>query len=154
MHNAYFHFAEPKNEPVLSYAPGTPEREALKKALKELKSKQRDIPMYIGGKEVHSGAKQEIRPPHETAHLLGHFHVGDESHVNQAIEAALHAREKWAATPWEQRAGIFLKAAELLAILGIAVGGVFVALWNVEKQSKQGVEQELQNVKVRGWICC
>ncbi len=115
MNNAYFDFAEPKNEPVLSYAPGSPERKSLYKTLAEMKSKQRDIPMYINGQEVRSGKKVEIRPPHETAHLLGHFHVADEQHVHDAIDAALSARESWAATSWEHRAAIFQKAAELLA---------------------------------------
>jgi 1-pyrroline-5-carboxylate dehydrogenase len=115
MHNGYFHFQEPKNEPVLSYAPGSHERKALKKAIADMKGKMRDIPMYINGKEVRSGDKKEIRPPHEINHLLGHFHAGDASHVEQAIEAALAAREAWAATSWEHRASIFMKAAELLA---------------------------------------
>lgn len=115
MHNAYFHYGLPKNEPVRSYAPGSRDREELKKALQELKSMQRDIPMYIQGKEVRSGQKVEIRPPHETDHLLGHFHLADESHVHQAIQAALDAREAWANMAWEHRAAIFLKAADLLA---------------------------------------
>ncbi len=115
MNNAYFDFAEPKNEPVLGYAPGSHERKALYKTLAEMKSKQRDIPMYINGQEVRTGKKVEIRPPHETAHLLGHFHVADEQHVHDAIDAALCARESWAATSWEHRAAIFQKAAELLA---------------------------------------
>ncbi len=115
MNNAYFDFAEPKNEPVLSYAPGSPERKSLYKTLADMKSKQRDIPMYINGQEVRTGKKVEIRPPHETAHLLGHFHVADEQHVHDAIDAALSARESWAATRWEHRAAIFQKAAELLA---------------------------------------
>src|ERR1700749_3909366 len=101
MNNAYFDFAEPKNETVLSYAPGSHERKALYKALAEMKSRQRDIPMYIGGKKVHSDNKKEIRPPHETSHLLGHFHASDEQHVNDAIDAALLVREKWAANSWE-----------------------------------------------------
>src|SRR6185312_13092112 len=115
MNNAYFDFAEPKNEPVLTYAPHSPERKALQKAIADLKSRQRDIPMYIDGKEVRSGNKKEIRPPHETAHLLGHFHASAEEHVHMAIDAALAARQKWAATSWEHRAAIFMKAAELLA---------------------------------------
>ena len=115
MNNTYFDFAEPKNEPVLSYAPGSHERKALYKALAEMKSHPRDIPMYINGEEVRSGKKKEIRPPHETAHLLGHFHASDEQHVHDAIDAALTARESWAATSWEHRASIFMKAAELLA---------------------------------------
>jgi 1-pyrroline-5-carboxylate dehydrogenase len=115
MHNAYFTFAEPKNEPVLSYAPGSPEAKALQVALQDLKSQQRDIPAWIGGQEVRSGQKIEIRPPHETAHLLGHFHQSDEQQVKDAIEAALQARKAWGEMPWEHRAGIFLKAADLLA---------------------------------------
>jgi len=115
MNNAYFDFAEPKNEPVLSYAPGSPERKSLYKTLADMKSKQRDIPMYINGQEIRTGKKVEIRPPHETAHLLGHFHMADEQHVHDAIDAALSARESWAATSWEHRAAIFQKAAELLA---------------------------------------
>lgn len=115
MHNGYFYFHEPKNEPVLGYAPGSPERKALKQALKDLKSTVHDIPMYINGETVRSGKTQEIRPPHETAHLLANFHVSDETHINKAIQSALAAREQWAATPWEHRAAIFMKAAELLA---------------------------------------
>jgi 1-pyrroline-5-carboxylate dehydrogenase len=115
MNNAYFDFAEPKNEPVLTYGPGTPERKALRKALEELKSEVRDIPMYIDGQEVRSGDKKEIRPPHEISHLLGHFHASTEQHVHDAIDSALKARESWAATSWEHRAAIFMKAADLLA---------------------------------------
>lgn len=115
MHNAYFQFAEPKNEPVLNYAAGSSERASLKAALAELKAQKRDIPMYIGGKEVRSKDKKEIRPPHETAHLLGYFSAGDKTHVKKAIDAALTARTEWANMPWEHRAGIFLKAADLLA---------------------------------------
>ncbi len=115
MHNAYFQFEQPKNEPVLSYGPGTNERKALKKALADLKAEVRDIPMYINGQEVRSGDKKEIRPPHETAHLLGHFHAGTGEHVKQAIDAAMAARQSWSTMAWEHRAAIFLKAAELLA---------------------------------------
>jgi 1-pyrroline-5-carboxylate dehydrogenase len=115
MHNAYFHYNEPKNEPVLNYAPKSVERIALQKAIADLKSQTRDIPMYINGKEVRTGDKKEIRPPHETGHLLGYFHAGDASHVTQAIDAALAARKQWADTTWEHRAAIFMKAAELLA---------------------------------------
>ncbi len=115
MHNAYFHFAAPANEPVYSYAPGSPERDALKKQLAAFKAQEFDIPMYIGDKEVRTGKTIDIRPPHEIKHKLGHFHEGDASHVKDAIAAALQARAKWADTPWEQRAAVFLKAAELLA---------------------------------------
>ena len=110
-----FQYPAPVNEPVLTYAPGTKERELLKKTLKELKSTEHDIPMYIGDKEVRSGKKIALRPPHETAHTIGFFHEGDEGHVQQAIDAALHAKAKWAVLPWEDRAAIFLKAADLIA---------------------------------------
>jgi 1-pyrroline-5-carboxylate dehydrogenase len=111
----YFSYPAPVNEPVLNYAPGSKERENLKNALQELKSKEHDIPMYIGGNEVRTGKKIALRPPHEIAHTLGYFHEGDESHVTQAIDAALAAKANWAALSWENRAAIFLKAADLLA---------------------------------------
>jgi 1-pyrroline-5-carboxylate dehydrogenase len=111
----YFHYPAPANEPVLNYSPGSKEKTALKKALQELKSTEHDIPMFIGNKEVRTGKKIVLRPPHEIAHTLGYFHEGDESHVQQAIDAALAAKEQWAAISWENRAGIFLKAADLLA---------------------------------------
>lgn len=111
----YFSYPMPVNEPVLSYLPGSAERAALKQALTTAKKKQLDIPMYIAGKAVKTGNKIAIHPPHEIAHTLGHFHAGEEKHVNQAIDAALKARESWAAMSWENRAHIFLKAADLLA---------------------------------------
>jgi len=110
-----FSYPMPVNEPVLSYAPGSPERANLKKALADLKKQTLDIPMFIGGKAVKTGKKQAIHPPHETSHTLGYFHAGEEKHVKQAIDAALKAREDWAAMSWESRAHIFLKAADLLA---------------------------------------
>jgi len=115
MNNAYFDYAMPKNETVLSYAPHSAERKALQHALKEMKAQVCDIPMYINGKEIRTGKIKEVRPPHETGHLLGHFHASGPEHVHQAIDAALAARESWAAMGWEHRAGIFLKAADLLA---------------------------------------
>jgi len=110
-----FNYPAPHNEPVLSYAPGTSERETLIKALQELKSTEHDIPMYIGSKEVRTGKKAPLRPPHETSHVLGYFHKGDETHAREAIDAALKARAAWASLPWEDRAAIFLKAADLLS---------------------------------------
>lgn len=115
MNPGYFAYPLPQNEPVLNYAPGSKEKELLKKTIKELKGKQADIPMYIGGKEVRTGKVSEIRPPHETSHLLAKVHEGDESHIRQAIDAALAARESWSALSWENRANIFLKAADLIA---------------------------------------
>jgi 1-pyrroline-5-carboxylate dehydrogenase len=113
--SGFFKAPTPVNEPVKSYAPGSPERAELKQALQDLKSRQADIPMYIGGQEVRTGNKKPLNPPHEHQHVLGYFHEGDASHVQQAIDAALGARQAWAQMPWESRAAIFLKAAELLA---------------------------------------
>ena len=110
-----FHYPLPTNEPVLSYAPGSKEKELLKKALAELKSQTIDVPMYIGGDEVRTGKLVPMHPPHERNHLLGNFHAGDASHVKKAIAAALKAKDKWASMSWENRANIFLKAADLLA---------------------------------------
>ena len=110
-----FYFPKPINEPVLSYAPGSAERKLLQETLKELKSKKIDVPMYIGADEVRTGNKVSIHPPHERAHVLGHFHSGDQGHVKKAINAALRAKDKWANMSWENRANIFLKAADLLA---------------------------------------
>ncbi|MDI1353391.1 MAG: L-glutamate gamma-semialdehyde dehydrogenase [bacterium] len=103
------------NEPIKNYAPGSPERIELQAMLKELRSKELDAPMFIGGKEVRSENKMRMAPPHDHKHTLGYFHKSDKNHVKQAIDAALAAKEKWANLAWEHRAGIFLKAAELLA---------------------------------------
>jgi 1-pyrroline-5-carboxylate dehydrogenase len=115
MQLGYFDYPTPANEPVLSYAPGTPEKLALKKALASLKSKTMDIPMYINGKAIRTGNKIAIHPPHEIKHTLGHFHMGTKKHVDQAITSALKVRNAWADMSWESRAHIFLKAADLLA---------------------------------------
>ena len=104
-----------KNEPILSYAPGTVERVALKQKLAELNNGEVDIPMIIDGKEVRTNDKRDIRPPHNHQHLLGHYHQGDNSHVQMAIDAALRAKPVWEAMNWESRAAIFLKAADLIA---------------------------------------
>ncbi|WP_132055460.1 L-glutamate gamma-semialdehyde dehydrogenase [Pseudocnuella soli] len=111
----YFYYPLPTNEPVLGYAPGSAERKALQKTIAQLKSEQVDIPMFIGGEEVRTGNKVSMHPPHEKAHTLGHYHAGDESHVRQAIDAALAAKDAWAAMSWEARANIFLRAADLIA---------------------------------------
>lgn len=115
MNNGYFYFKEPVNEPVRGYAPGSDDAQKLKAALEGLRAQELDIPMYIGGKEVRSNNTKDIYPPHDLQHKLGRFHAGDKSHVEQAIDAALSAKEAWAATSWEHRAAVFLKAAELLA---------------------------------------
>jgi 1-pyrroline-5-carboxylate dehydrogenase len=110
-----FYFPQPANEPVLNYAPGSNERAALKNAIKELKSEKIDVPMYIGAEEVRTGNTIEMRPPHQRKHLLGQFHVGEAKHVTKAINAALKVKDKWANMSWENRANIFLKAADLLS---------------------------------------
>jgi 1-pyrroline-5-carboxylate dehydrogenase len=115
MPKGIYHIPYPVNEPVKSYAPGSPEKIALKKVLREARATQRDIPMYIGSEEVRTGKKISMSPPHDHQHILGQFHYGDASHVEQAINAALGAKEAWANLPWEHRASIFLKAADLLA---------------------------------------
>lgn len=110
-----FLIPKPNNEPIFSYAPGSPERSTLKQTLEEFRNIEKDIPMYIGGEEVRTGNKIKMSPPHDHKHLLGYFHEGDESHVQQAVNAALEAKDAWASLSWEHRASIFLKAAELLA---------------------------------------
>jgi 1-pyrroline-5-carboxylate dehydrogenase len=115
MSTGFFNIPVPKNEPVLSYAPGSKERAALKKALEEARAQVLDIPMYIGAEEVRSGNKKPLNPPHDHQHVLGYFHEGDKQHVTQAINAAMAAKELWAGLSWENRASIFLKAADLLA---------------------------------------
>src|SRR5438552_7496583 len=111
----YFSYPMPVNETVLSYAPGSTERELLRTVLEKLKTEELDIPMYIGSKEVRTNKKLPIHPPHEIKHILGYYHAGNEKHVQQAIDAALIAKESWANTSWENRANIFLKAADLIA---------------------------------------
>jgi len=113
--NGFFKVPVPVNEPILNYAPGSAERIDLKAALASARGKQMDIPMYIGGEEVRTGKTKRLAPPHDHQHTLGHFHIGDASHVKVAIDAALAAKTNWENLPWEQRAAIFLKAADLIA---------------------------------------
>jgi len=115
MANAFFEAPLPINEPVLNYGPGSPEKEAVKAALAELKSKETIVPMTIGGKKVLTGERIAIHPPHDLQHTLGYYCKGDAGHVRQAIEAALKAKKEWENMPWQERAAIFLKAADLLA---------------------------------------
>ncbi len=105
----------PENEPILSYAPGSPERKAMEEAIREVYSKEVDIPMVIGGKEIRTGKKVAITPPHDHAKVLGYYYQGGEEEVRMAIEAALKARKEWAAMSWEHRASIFLKMGDLVA---------------------------------------
>jgi 1-pyrroline-5-carboxylate dehydrogenase len=115
MLKGFFNTPIPQNEPVLNYGPRSVERFALKAALAEGRSKVTDIPMYIGDKLVRTGKTAQIRPPHDHQHLLATYHEGDASHVHAAIDAALAAKAGWENLPWEERAAIFLKAADLLS---------------------------------------
>jgi 1-pyrroline-5-carboxylate dehydrogenase len=115
MPKGFYHVPIPRNEAVLSYGPGSEERKLLKQALEKARGEVLDIPMYIGGDEVRTGRKNKLSPPHDHQHVLGYYHEGDRSHVEQAIQAALNARELWVSMGWEHRASIFLKAADLLA---------------------------------------
>lgn len=104
-----------KNEPVLNYSPGSKEKIEVKKALAELKSKELDIPMIINGQAVRSENKIRIHPPHEIKHTLGHYYKGGAKEVQMAIDAAMAAKDSWENMPWQERAAIFLKAADLIA---------------------------------------
>ena len=130
------------NEPVLSYAPGSPERAELKSALNEMRGVAPELPMWIGSERVETGNLVDLTVPHDSSHVLARYHEGDASHVTQAIDAALAAREEWGRTPWEDRAAIFLKAAELIA-------GPYRARVNAATmlgQSKNAFQAEIDSV--------
>ncbi|TPW18841.1 MAG: 1-pyrroline-5-carboxylate dehydrogenase [Elusimicrobia bacterium] len=115
MNNSLARIPMPQNETILSYAPGSHEREALKATLKQMGSTVTDIPMFIGGEEVRTGKYGDCRPPHDHQRLIGRYHMGTRKHAADAVRAALKARRSWAATPFHERAAVFLRAAELLA---------------------------------------
>lgn len=115
MSTGFYKVPSAVNEPVLDYAPGSPERESLKKAIEQMRSVLIDAPMIIDGKPVHTDKKGRMAPPHDHKHTLGHYSIGNSTHVKQAIDAALKAKAGWAAMNWEHRLAIFLKAADLLA---------------------------------------
>ncbi|RME96222.1 MAG: L-glutamate gamma-semialdehyde dehydrogenase [Bacteroidetes bacterium] len=115
MSNAFFHVPQPKNEPILEYRPGSAERAELQAALAAYKAEAQDIPMYINGEWVRTNNKVSLHPPHEHQHVLGYFHKGESRHVKEAIEAALGAQAAWERMDWQDRAAIFLKAADLIS---------------------------------------
>jgi len=115
MSNAFFKVPPAKNEPILGYKPGSPEKAELKKAIKKMMGEKKDIPMHIGGKEVRTKKTVTLSPPHNHKHIIGQYHKGDASHVKLAIDAALKAKHDWANLPWEQRASVFLRAADLMS---------------------------------------
>jgi len=115
MLKGFFNVPTPVNEPIFGYAPGSKERELLEAALAEARAKVGDIPMYIGGKPVHTDKKGKVTPPHDHQHILAQYSIGNKTHVQQAIDAALAAKAKWENLAWEQRASIFLKIADLIS---------------------------------------
>ncbi|GGD44890.1 L-glutamate gamma-semialdehyde dehydrogenase [Muriicola marianensis] len=115
MGKGFFQVPVAYNEPIKSYAPGTPEREAVLKQYKAYYNGNVDIPLYIGSKEIRTGNTRPLSPPHDHKHKVGQYHLAEKKHVTEAIETALNARAAWAALTWEQRAAIFLKAAELVS---------------------------------------
>ncbi len=115
MGKGFFNVPIAVNEPVKTYAPGSPEREEVLKAYKDMYNSKMDVGMYINGKEVKTGNTRTMSPPHDHQHIVGTYHLAEKSHIEEAISTALEARKEWSQMPWEQRAGIFLKAAELIA---------------------------------------
>ena len=115
MGKGFFHVPAAVNEPVKSYAPGSTEREAVLKQYDEFFNSTVDVPLYIGSEEIKTGNTKPLSPPHDHQHIVGKYHLAEKSHVEKAIANNLEARKKWAALNWEQRAAIFLKAADLIA---------------------------------------
>ena len=115
MPKGFFHVPKAVNEPVKSYAPNSPEKAAVLAAYKKMWSETIDVPNYIGNEEIRTGNTKNMTAPHDHQHIVGTYHLAEKSHVERAIATALEARNKWANMPWEHRAAIFLKAAELIA---------------------------------------
>lgn len=115
MSKGFFNVPKAANEPVKSYAPGTPEREQVLAAYKKMWNETVDVPLYIGKEEIRTGNTRNLTAPHDHQHVVGTYHLAEKEHVEKAIATALEARKKWANTSWESRAAIFLKAAELVA---------------------------------------
>jgi len=115
MPKGFYNVPKAVNEPVKSYAPNSPEKAAVLAAYRELWNAKTEIPLYIGSEQIMTGDVRTMTPPHDHKHVLGHYHRAQKSHVENAISSALEARKQWASLPWEHRAAIFLKAAELIA---------------------------------------
>lgn len=115
MGKGFFEVPIAVNEPVKTYAPGSPERKEVSEMYKKMYDSKVEVPLYINGEEIKTGDTATMNPPHDHQHSLGTYHRATKEHVNQAIDGALEARKKWAAMPWQQRAAIFLRAAELIA---------------------------------------
>lgn len=115
MGKGFFKVPVAVNEPIKSYAPGTPEREEVLKQYKAYYNSTVEVPLYIGSEEIKTGNTRPMSPPHEHQHIVGHYHTAEKKHIEKAIANCLEARKKWADLVWEQRAAIFLKAADLIA---------------------------------------
>ncbi len=115
MPKGFYHVPKAVNEPVKSYAPNSPEKAAVLVAYKKMWNETIDVPNYIGSEEIRTGNTRNMTAPHDHQHVVGTYHLAEKKHVEKAIAAALEARKKWANIAWEQRAAIFLKAAELIA---------------------------------------
>jgi len=115
MSKGFYHVPKAVNEPVKSYAPNSPEKAAVLAAYKKMWNETIDVPMYIGSEQVRTGTTQTMSAPHDHQHIVGTYHIAEKKHIESAIAAALEARKTWSQMPWEHRAAIFLKAAELIA---------------------------------------
>lgn len=115
MGKGFFNVPIAVNEPVKSYAPGSPERDAVLEAYKNMFNSKIDVPLYINGENIKTGNTRTMSPPHDHQHIVGTYHLAEQKNIDNAISTALEARKSWSKIPWEQRAGIFLKAAELIA---------------------------------------
>ncbi|WP_396144228.1 L-glutamate gamma-semialdehyde dehydrogenase [Flavobacterium sp.] len=115
MPKGFFHVPKAVNEPVKSYAPNSPEKAAVLAAYKKMWNETIDVPMYIGSEQIKTGNTRTMSAPHDHQHIVGTYHLAEKSHIEKAIASALEARKKWSQMPWEHRAAIFLKAAELIA---------------------------------------
>ncbi len=115
MGKGFFEVPIAVNEPVKGYAPGSPERAKVAETYKQMFNSSVDVPLFINGEYVATGDTATMSPPHDHQHKLGTYHKAEKHHIETAIETALEARKKWSQMPWEQRAGIFLRAAELIA---------------------------------------
>jgi len=115
MPKGFFHVPKAVNEPVKSYAPNSPEKAAVLAAYKKMWNETIDVPMYIGSEQIKTGNTRTMSAPHDHKHIVGTYHLAEKSHIEKAIASALEARKKWSQMPWEHRAAIFLKAAELIA---------------------------------------
>ena len=115
MSKGFFKVPKAVNEQVMTYAPGSAERKEVLKTYRKMWESTAEIPLYINGLYIKTGNTKPISPPHDHKHIIGHYHTADQKNVEEAISSSLEARKTWSQMPWEQRAGIFLRAAELIA---------------------------------------